>query len=143
MPGVIALRNGRSAAVEMGVVWRAHDEYLHRDVAIKELRLGESADPADSAAAVRRMLREARAAAKLRHPGIVTVHDVVIEDDLPWIVMELIEGRSLADILDNDGPLAARPGRAGRDPDPACARRRAPARRAAQGRQTRQHHARR
>lgn len=89
----------------MGVVWRAHDEYLHRDVAIKELRLGESADPADSAAAVRRMLREARAAAKLRHPGIVTVHDVVIEDDLPWIVMELIEGRSLADILDNDGPL--------------------------------------
>lgn len=89
----------------MGVVWRAHDEYLHRDVAIKELRLGESADAGESEAAVRRMLREARAAAKLRHPGIVTVHDVVIEDNLPWIVMELIEGRSLADILDNDGPL--------------------------------------
>jgi serine/threonine protein kinase len=89
----------------MGVVWRAHDEYLHRDVAIKELKLAESIDPRDSEAAVRRTLREARAAAKLRHPGIVTVHDVVIEDGLPWIVMELIEGRSLADILDNDGPL--------------------------------------
>nr|WP_052478865.1 serine/threonine-protein kinase [Kibdelosporangium sp. MJ126-NF4]CEL20992.1 serine/threonine protein kinase [Kibdelosporangium sp. MJ126-NF4]CTQ95494.1 serine/threonine protein kinase [Kibdelosporangium sp. MJ126-NF4] len=89
----------------MGVVWRAHDEYLHRDVAIKELRLHESADPGESEPAVRRMLREARAAAQLRHPGIVTVHDVVTEDGLPWIVMELIGGRSLADILDHDGPL--------------------------------------
>nr|WP_225954673.1 serine/threonine-protein kinase [Kibdelosporangium phytohabitans] len=89
----------------MGVVWRAHDEYLHRDVAIKELRLDESADPSESEPAVRRVLREARAAAQLRHPGIVTVHDVVTDDGLPWIVMELIEGRSLADILDHDGPL--------------------------------------
>ncbi|CAM3337020.1 serine/threonine-protein kinase [Kibdelosporangium persicum] len=89
----------------MGAVWRAHDEYLHRDVAIKELTLRESYGPGESESAVRRMLREARAAAKLRHPGIVTVHDVVTEDGLPWIVMELIEGRSLADILNTDGPL--------------------------------------
>lgn len=89
----------------MGVVWRAHDDYLHREVAIKELRLHESAGTSESEPAVRRVLREARAAAQLRHPGIVTVHDVVTDGGLPWIVMELIEGRSLADILDREGAL--------------------------------------
>ncbi|WP_143230781.1 serine/threonine-protein kinase [Actinosynnema sp. ALI-1.44] len=105
---VVAKRYRLVAAIGrggMGVVWRAHDEFLHRDVAIKELRLNESADPSESEPAARRVLREARAAAQLRHPGIVTVHDVVTDDGLPWIVMELIEGRSLADILDHDGPL--------------------------------------
>jgi serine/threonine protein kinase len=86
----------------MGRVWQAWDEYLHRNVAIKEVtpRGGGESDPS-----VQRTLREARAAAMLRHPGIITVHDVVTDDGRPWIVMELIEGRSLADWLHDDGPL--------------------------------------
>ncbi|MBL7255624.1 serine/threonine-protein kinase [Paractinoplanes lichenicola] len=70
----------------MGAVWQAHDELLGRDVAIKEV-IGPSTE---------RALREARAAARLRHPSIVTVHDVVTDDDRPWIVMELVGGQSLA-----------------------------------------------
>jgi serine/threonine protein kinase len=90
----------------MGRVWQARDEYLHRDVAIKEVAprgtfVGGESDPV-----VRRTLREARAAAALRHSGIVTVHDVVTDDGRPWIVMELIKGRSLADTLSDDGPLS-------------------------------------
>jgi serine/threonine protein kinase len=84
----------------MGRVWQAWDEYLHRNVAIKEVTPRGESDPS-----VPRTLREARAAAKLRHPGIITVHDVVIDDGRPWIVMELVEGRSLADCLNQDGPL--------------------------------------
>jgi serine/threonine protein kinase len=86
----------------MGRVWQAWDEYLHRNVAIKEVvsRGGGESDPS-----VQRTLREARAAAMLRHPGIITVHDVVTDDGRPWIVMELVEGRSLADCLSEDGPL--------------------------------------
>src|SRR5882757_6079391 len=84
----------------MGRVWQAWDEYLHRNVAIKEVTPRGGSDPS-----VPRTLREARAAAKLRHPGIITVHDVVIDDGRPWIVMELVEGRSLGDRLSEDGPL--------------------------------------
>ena len=81
----------------MGVVWQARDELLHRDVAIKEIHLPATGDgPADPL--VRRALREAQAAAQLRHPGIITVHDVVTDDGRPWIVMELVGGRSLAEI---------------------------------------------
>lgn len=88
----------------MGVVWRATDELLHRAVAVKEvyLRFGLP-EQAEHAAA--RTLREARAAAGLRHPGIVTVHDVVIEDGRPLIVMELVGGRSLAEVVRAEGPL--------------------------------------
>jgi hypothetical protein len=79
----------------MGAVWQAHDELLDRQVAVKEIWLpGAGADPADPTA--RRALREARAAARLRHPGIVTVHDVVTDGGRPWIVMELVGGQSLA-----------------------------------------------
>jgi serine/threonine protein kinase len=87
----------------MGRVWQARDEYLDRNVAIKEVTTPGARGESDPA--VRRTLREARAAAKLQHPGIITVHDVVTDDGRPWIVMELIKGRSLADTLSGGGPL--------------------------------------
>ncbi|WP_067907281.1 serine/threonine-protein kinase [Actinomadura rubrobrunea] len=94
---------GRGA---MGTVWRARDEALRRDVAVKELVLRDKGDPARREKAVRRALREARATAVLRHPGIVTVHDVVHAEERPWIVMELLSGRSLDKIVEEEGPLA-------------------------------------
>ncbi len=91
----------------MGAVWQAHDTLLGRDVAIKEIWFPnagtEPVDPADPL--VRRALREAQAAARLHHPGIVTVHDVVTDDGRPWIVMELIKGRSLAEAIRDHGLL--------------------------------------
>src|SRR5262245_32597313 len=87
----------------MGVVWRAHDELLRREVAIKELHVRIGLDADDGPA--RRVLREARAAGGLRHPGVVAVHDVVVEGTSPLIVMELIEGPSLAQVLRSEGPL--------------------------------------
>jgi eukaryotic-like serine/threonine-protein kinase len=91
----------------MGAVWHAHDTLLGRDVAIKEIWLpsagDEPVDPADPL--IRRALREAQAAARLRHPGIVTVYDVVTDEGRPWIVMELINGRSLAEAIQEHGLL--------------------------------------
>ncbi|MFD7657922.1 serine/threonine-protein kinase [Actinosynnema sp. NPDC059797] len=91
----------------MGIVWSAHDEYLDREVAIKEIvpprgRVIREDDPE-----VRRALREARAAAKLsKHPNVITVYDVVTDGGgLPLIVMELLHGRSLGDALQADGPM--------------------------------------
>ncbi|MBO2448276.1 protein kinase [Actinomadura barringtoniae] len=89
----------------MGTVWRAVDEVLHRDVAIKEVQLTDSAGDAERESRHERTLREARATARLNHPGVVTVHDVVDEDDRPWIVMELVAARSLQEIIDADGSL--------------------------------------
>ncbi|GLW10603.1 hypothetical protein Misp01_57310 [Microtetraspora sp. NBRC 13810] len=88
----------------MGVVWRAHDQLLHRPVAVKQVQLRNAYAPPERAAALRRTLREARLAAQLNHPGVITVHDVVEEDGLPWIVMELVRGRSLGHAI-QDGPL--------------------------------------
>ncbi|HEX6360252.1 serine/threonine-protein kinase [Actinophytocola sp.] len=87
----------------MGTVWRATDEFLERTVAIKEVTLLGDVD--ESAPAFQRTLREARTSARLRHPNIVTVHDVVLDDGRPWIVMELVEGPSLAEVVERDGPL--------------------------------------
>jgi eukaryotic-like serine/threonine-protein kinase len=78
----------------MGTVWRACDELLERDVAIKEV-------PGQ-------VVAEARATARLDHPGVVTVHDVLASGDRTWIVMELIRGSSLQQVIDRDGPLAPR-----------------------------------
>ncbi|WP_258940234.1 serine/threonine-protein kinase [Actinomadura luteofluorescens] len=91
----------------MGTVWRAHDTRLGREVAVKQLRLPPDLGTEQRASWTARLDREARAAARLRHPGIVTVHDLVItEDGQPWIIMELVPGRSLADLLAREGTLA-------------------------------------
>ncbi|MGN9782726.1 protein kinase domain-containing protein [Nonomuraea sp. ZG12] len=89
----------------MGMVWHAHDVLLARDVAVKELILPFGLDHAGKQVAYRRMLREARSAARLTHPGIVTVHDVVEEDGRPWIVMELVRAWSLEQAVRQSGPL--------------------------------------
>ncbi len=89
----------------MGMVWHAHDVLLDRDVAVKELILPYGLDHAGKQVAHRRMLREARSAARLQHPGIVTVHDVVEEDGRPWIVMELVRAWSLEQAVRQSGPL--------------------------------------
>lgn len=92
----------------MGVVWRAEDQVLGRHVAVKELRLPEGLAPAEHAQFRERLLREARTAGRLNHPSIVTVHDVVADADVDHIVMELVEARTLAEIVATDGPLDER-----------------------------------
>ncbi|MFI6902917.1 protein kinase [Nonomuraea sp. NPDC050394] len=89
----------------MGMVWHAHDVLLDRAVAVKELILPYGLDHSGTQVANRRMLREARSAARLTHPGIVTVHDVVEEDGRPWIVMELVRAWSLEQAVRQSGPL--------------------------------------
>ncbi|MGC5012430.1 protein kinase domain-containing protein [Streptosporangium sp. DT93] len=90
----------------MGTVWRALDESLHREVAIKELTLPDHLDPPDRETLHRRVQREARAAARLKHPAIITVHDHVVEaDGSPWIVTEIIDGPSLEAVLRTRGRL--------------------------------------
>ncbi|MGW3495167.1 serine/threonine-protein kinase [Streptomyces sp. NPDC001020] len=89
----------------MGTVWRAKDETLGRTVAVKELRFPSSIDEEEKRRLITRTLREAKAIARIRNNGAVTVFDVVQEDDRPWIVMELIEGKSLAEAIREDGVL--------------------------------------
>ncbi|WP_424216634.1 serine/threonine-protein kinase (plasmid) [Streptomyces sp. BI20] len=91
----------------MGTVWRARDEVVDRDVAVKEPRVPEHFSAAERATAHQRMQREARAAARIDHPNVVAIHDVVVEDASPWIVMELVRGRSLGEVLD-EGSLDPR-----------------------------------
>ncbi|MEU6711463.1 protein kinase [Nonomuraea sp. NPDC046802] len=88
-----------------GTVWRAHDAVLHREVAVKQVRL--PSDPSLREQALAATLREARAAASLNHPAIITVHDVIAESGQPWIVMDLLAGRSLADLIKEHGSLPA------------------------------------
>ncbi|WP_329113143.1 serine/threonine-protein kinase [Streptomyces sp. NBC_01465] len=91
----------------MGRVWRAHDEQLDTHVAIKELFLPAVMSPADRADRLERAVREARNAARLRdHPHIVTVHDVLTVDGIPWIVMQLVPGATLQEHLRKHGPLS-------------------------------------
>ncbi|MGH3322800.1 MAG: serine/threonine-protein kinase [Streptomyces sp.] len=89
----------------MGTVWRGEDEILGRTVAVKELRFPTSVDEDEKQRLITRTMREAKAIARIRSGSAVTVFDVVNEDDRPWIVMELVEGRSLADQLRQEGPL--------------------------------------
>ncbi|MEU8585506.1 serine/threonine-protein kinase [Streptomyces sp. NPDC048664] len=89
----------------MGTVWRAKDETLGRTVAVKELRFPSSIDEDEKRRLITRTLREAKAIARIRNNGAVTVFDVVHEDDRPWIVMELVEGKSLAEAIREDGLL--------------------------------------
>ncbi|WP_171991105.1 serine/threonine-protein kinase [Streptomyces sp. JHA26] len=92
----------------MGRVWRAHDEVLHRAVAVKELTAAHYVSESDQAILLARTRSEARAAARINHSAVVTVHDVLEHDGRPWIVMELVEGRSLADAVKDDGHVEPR-----------------------------------
>ncbi|MFC7180131.1 serine/threonine-protein kinase, partial [Kitasatospora paranensis] len=91
----------------MGTVWVARDAKLARDVAVKELGVAGIPDE-DLPALQARMEREARAAAILNHPSAITVYDVLEQDGRPWIVMELIDGPSLAEVLGDEGTLLPR-----------------------------------
>ncbi|MGW4835876.1 protein kinase domain-containing protein [Streptomyces globisporus] len=92
----------------MGKVWRAHDEVLHRTVAVKELTAGLYVAEADRLVLHARTQKEARAAARITHPGVVTVHDVIEYDNRPWIVMQYVDGPSLADAAKESGEVAPR-----------------------------------
>lgn len=91
----------------MGTVWRAKDETVDREVAVKEPRVPDHLPERERANVYERMRREARAAARLDHPAVVNVHDVAVVDGQPWIVMELVSGRSLGDAL-QEGTLGVR-----------------------------------
>lgn len=88
----------------MGQVWLAHDALLHRDVAVKEVTFPSSFTEGERRELRDRTLREARAAARFEHPRVTTVHDVLEQDGQPWIVMEHVPSRSLAEWV-RDGPL--------------------------------------
>src|SRR5580704_2180254 len=96
---------GRGA---MGIVWRARDQLLDRDVAIKEVQIAETLTDAERVNAYQRTLREAKTAARLNHPAVVTVYDVAEDEGRPWIVMQLILAPSLDQILATSGPLSPR-----------------------------------
>jgi eukaryotic-like serine/threonine-protein kinase len=88
----------------MGTVWLCRDEVLGRQVAVKQI----GALPGESASETKRALREARAAAALNHPNAVAIYDVVTHEARPWLVMEYVEGETLADLISRDGHLSPR-----------------------------------
>src|ERR1700761_8950122 len=90
----------------MGAVWRARDELLNRDVAIKEIVWPPQLDAAERETARRRAVREAQLAARLTHPNVVGIYDILEEDGRPCIVMELVPFRSLRDAVAEDGPMS-------------------------------------
>ena len=90
----------------MGAVWQARDELLNRDVAIKEIVWPAQLDPAERETARRRAVREAQLAARLSHPNVVGVYDILEEDGRPCIVMELVPFRSLRDAVAEDGRMS-------------------------------------
>jgi hypothetical protein len=96
---------GRLGAGGMGTVWRAHDVVLGREVAVKEIVFPHGLPDDEREVLRERTRREARAAARLDHPSAVTVYDVVEEDGSPFLVMELVEARTLAEVVRSDGPL--------------------------------------
>ncbi|NUP39049.1 MAG: serine/threonine protein kinase [Streptomyces sp.] len=104
-PGIGRVIGGRYRLVSrlghggMGTVWKAHDQVVDRDVAVKEPRVPETLPEAERQKVYQRMQREARAAARIDHPSVVSVYDVAVEDGRPWLVMELVRGDSLADRL--------------------------------------------
>ncbi|MCA6096042.1 serine/threonine protein kinase [Streptomyces sp. SCA3-4] len=89
----------------MGVVWLALDEVLDREVAAKEVRAPEHMNDEDVRVLYARLKQEARAAARVTHPNVITVHDVVEQQGRPWIVMELVRGQSLDKVLRQEGVL--------------------------------------
>ncbi|MEU0073229.1 serine/threonine-protein kinase [Streptomyces sp. NPDC006332] len=89
----------------MGTVWRARDEVLHREVAVKEVRAPAGLQGSELERLYARLEREAWAAARVANRNVVTVYDVATQDGRPWIVMEIVRGISLAELLDAEGPL--------------------------------------
>ncbi|WP_151084097.1 serine/threonine-protein kinase [Nocardioides cynanchi] len=85
----------------MGTVWLCRDERLSRDVAVKQVGVL----PGETAPDLARAMREARSSAALNHPHVVSVYDVVEEDDQIWLVMEYVPSRTLAQVIAEDGPL--------------------------------------
>jgi hypothetical protein len=108
------LLSGRYRLIEqigrggMGTVWWAHDEAEDREVAVKEIHLPPSLGHRERLNLLRRTEREALAAGRLRHPGLIAVHDMVIEDSRPWLIMEYVPARSLEDVFVDDGPISPR-----------------------------------
>jgi serine/threonine protein kinase len=89
----------------MGVVWQAHDERLHRTVALKQLLLQPGLSAAEAHEARERAMREGRIAARLQHPNAVAVYDVVEDAGQPVLIMEYVPSKSLSAVLDERGPL--------------------------------------
>ncbi|WP_262380317.1 serine/threonine-protein kinase [Nonomuraea sp. PA05] len=92
----------------MGVVWQGHDTLLNRQVAIKEVLLPDTLSPGDQERQLLRTAREARTAAKLNHPSVVAVYDVIEEDGRPWIVMELVSHPTVEQVVLTTGALPVR-----------------------------------
>ena len=90
----------------MGTVWLATDRVLERQVALKEVTFSVELSDEERGILRQRTLREARAAARLDHPCVTRVYDVVEEDGKPWLVMEHVSSRSLQEILESKGPLS-------------------------------------
>ncbi|MFJ6949734.1 serine/threonine-protein kinase, partial [Streptomyces wuyuanensis] len=90
----------------MGVVWRARDELLGREVAVKEVRAPSGLGTTEVRRLYARLEREGWAAARISHRNVVTVYDVASQDGRPWIVMELVRGLSLSEALAAEGPMA-------------------------------------
>ncbi len=89
----------------MGHVWLAHDDVLSRSVAVKEILLPEGLTDEEREELRLRTLREARTAARLNHPNVVRVYDVIFDQDRPWIIMEYVPSRSLAQAIREFGPM--------------------------------------
>ncbi|MEO1086826.1 MAG: serine/threonine-protein kinase, partial [Acidobacteriota bacterium] len=92
--------DGRLGGGGMGIVYRGYDVRLERPVALKQIRAGYGQDDAR-----RRFHREARSVARLDHPSIVRVHDWIEHGSGDWLVLELVDGRHLRQVIDEDGPL--------------------------------------
>ncbi|MDF2708956.1 MAG: hypothetical protein K0R62_4608 [Nonomuraea muscovyensis] len=88
-----------------GTVWRGVDQVLDRQVAVKQVRVPAGLTPQERSAFTGRAIHEARSAGRLRDPAIVLVHDVVLDGDQPWIIMDLVTGRSLDKVIKDGGPL--------------------------------------
>ncbi|GAA4686261.1 serine/threonine-protein kinase [Phytohabitans rumicis] len=89
----------------MGVVWRAFDQRLSRWVAVKEIRFNQPMTSQEREEVKQRAMFEALSAGRLVHPNVVAIYDTVDDDNRPWVVMRLVEGRSLRDTISQDGPL--------------------------------------
>ncbi len=94
---------GRGGA---GAVWLARDTLLDRDVAIKEILVPGHLDEAERAVVRARVVREARAAARLNHPGVITVFDIVHDDATAFLIMELVQAPTLSEVVDRGGPMS-------------------------------------